>query len=368
MAIDQQNKGLNKIAFIVGQLGSGGLERQLYYLVDQLQKSGKEVYCFVWNNQPEQFYANDFKALMNERLILLEADSINGKFRDFKKGLKSFKPDLIISFSTFTNPIAWLMSYLVRCKAIGAVRTSGNRLLQKKAFKTFVNLLFPPKLLVNSQSAIRELKTNFVIRKACKFALLDNHLDLDKIRKNLKDQEENVTSISVGRFYKPKRIDRLIEYGKRLRDKGVDFIHWHIGDGPQKAEIEELIRYYNLEQHIKLLGEKRDIFPYLSQAKFFVLTSEYEGTPNAVMEAMAVGLPVITTNCGDIERYIEHGVNGYVLDEWDPETFANFYEQYLKDESLRYKHGQNNLEQIQLSDVSRYATNFSKALEKLNVR
>ncbi|HNJ58914.1 MAG TPA: glycosyltransferase family 4 protein, partial [Chitinophagaceae bacterium] len=94
---------------------------------------------------------------------------------------------------------------------------------------------------------------------------------------------------------------------------------------PQHEELVFHIHTLGLEKCVKLVGKKNknEVNQYLASANMFVLTRVYEGIPNVVLEAMAMELPVISTNCGGVEEVIETGIDGFIAPLYDVETIAN---------------------------------------------
>ncbi len=218
--------------------------------------------------------------------------------------------------------------------------------------------------MANSERAIRELQSHHTIQTFTQFELLENHLDLAYIKSNLEKGTKIVNSVSLGNFFPPKRIDRLVEMGLELKNRGIPFSHWHIGDGPQMENVRNELERNGLENHIKLLGKRHDVYRLMSQACFLVHFSDYEGTPNAVMEAMASGLPVISTNCGDVKRFLEHGTNGFLVDPWNVTMLGDYYQQYWEDKELLQSHAVNSRDRIKELDITHLSEKFANTLNR----
>jgi glycosyltransferase involved in cell wall biosynthesis len=132
----------------------------------------------------------------------------------------------------------------------------------------------------------------------------------------------------------------FIEMTKFLTESGVNADYWIIGDGPMKSEIEQAIRKNNLADRVKMLGLRDDVDCALSRMDLFVLTSNSESCPNALLEAMKASLPVVATNCTSLEDVIEEGINGFTVPVGDVQGLCKRVRQLLADDGLRSRMGQ----------------------------
>lgn len=92
-----------------------------------------------------------------------------------------------------------------------------------------------------------------------------------------------------------------------------------------------------------------------------------EGSPNVIMEAMAAGLPIITTNCGDASQYVHHGQNGFVIEPYSAEVFADQFIYLKSDKVLRESMGDKSRQIIQKSDINNLLKIFQNSLTELGL-
>ena len=144
-----------------------------------------------------------------------------------------------------------------------------------------------------------------------KSIVINNIIDYNKIIKlseeNITEKkEDNITTfLYVGRLTeKDKKVSRIIESAKILKEKNVQFKVIIIGDGKDKKQYTEMVRDYDLEKYVIFLGKKKNPYPYFKISDYLILTSEYEGFPVVYNEAKILNLPVITTNVSDSETTI----------------------------------------------------------------
>jgi glycosyltransferase involved in cell wall biosynthesis len=95
-----------------------------------------------------------------------------------------------------------------------------------------------------------------------------------------------------------------------------------VGEGPERAQVEGLVRELELDSSVRLLGDRDDVPSILSRASCFVLASDYEGCPLTVIEAMAAGVPVVATGVGGVAELVSDGRDGLVVDPGSPEALA----------------------------------------------
>lgn len=148
----------------------------------------------------------------------------------------------------------------------------------------------------------------------------------------------------VGRLAPKKGVQHLIE---AVADVSSDAELWIVGDGRKREELERLASERNIDATFigQVNPSETDRFYY--QASVFVLPStEGEGMPNAVLEAMSYGVPVITTRSGGLPTLITEGQNGYLVPMRDPKSIAERVDNLLDDSSLRHNIGTNGREYV----------------------
>ena len=126
-------------------------------------------------------------------------------------------------------------------------------------------------------------------------------------------QREQLVIGSIGRLADEKGFDLLIEAFCRLLDDGIDAQLVIAGEGPEEAALHEQIGRSGKQDRIRLLGFRKDTRGFFEGLDAFVLSSHREGLPNVLLEAMAVGVPVIATRVGGVERVVQDNINGLLI-------------------------------------------------------
>lgn len=191
-------------------------------------------------------------------------------------------------------------------------------------------------LIANSEG-LRKFASDFYDRSPIE--VIHNGVDADKYFPNSRKRDENLINlVFVSRLIERKGLQFLIP---QLRDisarieKNLQLTI--VGDGPYREKLEQDVKKYQVENIVKFIGQKnKDELPvYYQTGDIFVFPSKREGMPNAVLEAMACGLPIIMTHCEGSDELVT--TNGVVTDS---EKFADNIVQLANDDNIRKKYGE----------------------------
>jgi glycosyltransferase involved in cell wall biosynthesis len=141
--------------------------------------------------------------------------------------------------------------------------------------------------------------------------------------------------VAMGRLEPVKGFDLLLRAFAACRDRHPDWTLTILGDGKERQRLEALAKELGITAHVRLPGTVADPTPVLRRADLFVLSSRFEGFPNALLEAMALGVPVVATDCaGGIVR---HDVDGLLVPRDDPSALADAMAVLMDDEPRRLR-------------------------------
>lgn len=165
--------------------------------------------------------------------------------------------------------------------------------------------------------------------------------DFSSLRRPAREGDGPLRVLSIGRLHWKKGLDDGLRAMAALRDRGVDAVYRVAGEGTERAKLEFMIDSLDLGGSVDLLGTctQDEVRASLAWSDVLLLPSLSEGISNAVLEAMAAGLPVVTTNCGGMTEVVQHGVNGLVVDMCDAEAMADNLAVLAADPSLRDRLG-----------------------------
>ena len=143
-----------------------------------------------------------------------------------------------------------------------------------------------------------------------------------------------ISIVTVGRLTKPKNYLLAVDAAKVLKDKGVSFKWFFVGEGEMRPAIEGRIRELELDQNVYLLGLKENPYPYMAKADIYVQTSSFEGFGMTIAEAKILQRPVVSTNFDIVHDQIIDRKNG-VIAEMTPESVANCIIELSRDKRLK---------------------------------
>ncbi|GAB4476886.1 MAG: hypothetical protein Kow0088_15120 [Anaerolineales bacterium] len=146
--------------------------------------------------------------------------------------------------------------------------------------------------------------------------------------------------VTIGRLVFEKAQSVMVDAVELLAMRNIDVSLHIIGDGQLRSVLERRIIHLNLNNKVLLLGFQENPFQWLVQSDIFVLTSLWESLSLALMEAMAVGLPVVATATGGTPELISHLENGYLIPPNSPLALADAVEFLYRHPELAYQMGQ----------------------------
>ncbi|WP_462318771.1 glycosyltransferase [Marinilabilia sp.] len=179
------------------------------------------------------------------------------------------------------------------------------------------------------------------------------------------DKTDPVIVLSTGRLARQKGFKFLIDAAASIIAKYPDVYFFLAGQGKLETELRNQIQSLGIEKNFILLGFIEDIHPLLKTADVFVFPSLYEGMPNSILEAMAHGLPVISTNVNGVKELIEEGKTGYTVEPGIPESLSESLEHFICHRDEIDQLGKNAREFVGKNfAVSQMVTNLDKLITR----
>ena len=337
----QENK---KISLFLPSLSGGGAERVFVNLANEFTNRGLKVDLIL--AKKEGPYLKDISEKVN--IIDLKARSVLFSLLPLAKYLRKERPNILLSSMEHANIISIIASALARTKARVIVRTANTISLSVKQAKrgraiiskygALILYRFADEIIVNSKGSADDLAKTLKISRD-KITVLYNPLAVEYITESAKENidhkwfvnKQGIIILSAGRLLKHKDFSTLIRSFNVVREKYKQAKLVIIGEGSDRKDIENLIKKLNLEDSVSLPGFVENPYAYMSRADVFVLPSQWEGLPNVLLEAMACGTPVISTDCpSGPKEILENGKYGKLVPVGDYLALAKAIEKTIE--------------------------------------
>ena len=298
-----------RFVFFDGTLMQGGAERVISILTRHMAEKGYKTEILLLHDR-EIFY--DIDQRVNVTSVEKETRTTN-----FIKNLiwirRYFKTnaDIIVSFLAPFNIVALLAHLGLPSKIVVADRNDPRYVPANFFTRKLRDKLY---LLADGVVLQTTKNKNYFSKKIReKSVVIANPIDLkDKAGQALRFNKEKEI-VSVGRLM-PQKNQMLILYAfGRIKDDYPDYSLVIYGEGPEREKLEKLSEELGIKERVHLPGSEKNVYDQISKSQVFILSSNYEGMPNALIEALCLGLPCITTNVSGVEDLIEPGVNGEVI-------------------------------------------------------
>ena len=327
-----------KVAFYISSLAKGGAQRVIINLAEHLIRQGIEVIIVTTKVEKEEYNLPDgVKRIISEIVAKESGNRIQNLFRRVHK-LRTIwrqeKPSIIISFVGKNNFMAIFSSVFFDVKTIVSVRGEPNAEYYTPIMKLFAKSIMglADGLILQTRQA-KEFFPKWIQRKSM---ILPNPLTPEFTIASVHKKREIHTIVSIGRIDQNKNHKLLIDAFERIEKRYPDLKLIVYGDGELRESILQSIAGNDYEEKIQFPGLSSDVLTDLQNADLFILSSNTEGMPNALMEAMSLGLPVISTDCpcGGPAELIQNHVNGLLVPVGDVKAMEDAIIELLNDQNL----------------------------------
>jgi len=339
---DDKLRGCNPV-LLVAHLAPGGCEKQGYLLARALKERSMRPGVIVWTLTPEDFYRSHLEKIDIPLVTAPQNQGRWAKLRRLRSLVRTVRPPVLHSMAFFLNSAAAWAAQMSSTIAVGAIRSDYEFEADQGYIHYAVNRRWPKTIIANSERAWQAALADRSVFRPRKPLIVFNGIDLSLYMSRSPGTPAVPQILGVGNLYPGKRWDRLLQSmaGLIASRPELPFTVKIAGEGSERCNLQRLIQQLDLEQSVTLLGRRLDIPDLLSESDIFVMASDSEGTPNAVMEAMAAGLPVVATDVGDVSRLVADGINGFVVPchEQGHDPMASALAKLLTDPGLRARMG-----------------------------
>lgn len=302
-----------KLLFIGFLHGFGGAEKQLIMLSNEMANREHNVHLLsLSQNKPCYPIESNVNYCFKEDESNNKVLNILGRYKYLKKQIDTIQPDLIINFNVQPAFMCALMGKEIAKKTIYAERGdpydkeySGiSGMIRDYMMNHIGGFVF------QTQGACDFFSDN--VKKKSEVINNPIFINPDDYSRVLEPEKRIVT---VGRLHEQKNQKLFVQAISNLSEQYSCFSAEIYGEGALKEKLQKQIDESGSNLKISLMGAHSDVLDRIKDASIFVLTSDYEGMPNALMEAMALGIPCISTDCrpGGARELIDDSVSGYIV-------------------------------------------------------
>lgn len=361
---------VSKVIIFIPAIEKGGVERNALWTANELAKRGYEVdivFTRSADGQLEKLNSSVHLIKLQRREIpflnqrLVDALAVRKEFAAYL-ARQDKKDTVVLVFQSASIAINICKKYQI--KVICRLSNHPSAVKYEKSILRKISELIKPYTYSNADQVIansEKLSQDFgkIIHK--KVVTIYNPIDFDQIKKAMEEEvPENLKAeaaefkgrllITVGRLTRQKDLQTLIRgYGKS-KAKNYTML-WIVGDGDERKSIEALIKQLGLENHVHLLGYQSNVYKFLRYGDLFLQTSLYEGCPNALIEAVAAGLPSIATNClSGPSEVLVNGRGGDLISIGNVDELALCIDKYFESPDIlkkKEKYAQKHLERFE---------------------
>ncbi len=350
---------------MVTSAGFGGASMHVLQLLKFMRSLGHEVGLVSAPDKRLITEAKNFSVKVFENPYFVRRFHFLNDIKAFLpvyKAIKDFKPDIIHAHSTKAGVIARFWSAVLGIKSViftahGWVFTEGKRYFERWITAQVEKLMakFTAKIICVSEFD-KNLALKFKIAPENKLITIYNGVDPKIFDQGLRCKDskkvaDEIIITFVGRLAPPKDIFLLIDAVEPI--DGVKVLI--VGDGELRDKVEKYILRKNLNEKVKLLGERFDVPGILAQSDIFILPSRWEGLPLTIIEAMMAKLPVIASAVGGVPELVDNGITGILVPPRDVEALRFAIRKLVENPDLRVQMGINGykkaIEKFKLEDM-----------------
>ncbi len=323
-----------EVIFLIPSMSGGGAERVISIISSYLAEKGMKVVISLFKNDIIEYSISD-KVIIDTTLIG-KCNNVTGKLINFRKYLAKHYNATIISFFTMIGIYILLLSLGLKNKVI-----ISERLDPAKSIPSNKILFFIRRLLYKTAD-------RFVFQTPDALAFFEEKIQNkgiiipNPLKEHLPSRYTGKRSkrvVTFARLEPQKNYTLLINAFEVFLRKYPDYILDIYGKGREEEKLVSLVKEKNLSNKINFKGFSKDVHTAIYDARMFVLPSDYEGLSNSMLEAMAIGLPCICTDCppGGARMFIEDGENGLLVPVGDINAMANAMAKLADDPNLAEK-------------------------------
>ena len=326
-----------RIVFVTSTLSSGGSERVISLLANALQVRG-HVVEIININRHEVFYPINAEV----KLTFVEEECggniIGKKMRWLRSYIKKNRPDVVIPFMTDVECVTLISMVGLHIPVISSERYDprASNMLYKTIRWLFLRLT--THLVVQTE----DIKSCYSKAMQKRTTVIYNPVRNDIFTSPIPPFSIK-RIISVGRLAPQKNFPMLIQAFSEIKDEYPDWQLLILGEGPERERLQMTVESLQLTERVLMPGRSEHVIDELRKSKLFCMSTNAEGMSNAMIEAMCVGLPVISTDVCGAKELLGNPMSGMIVPVGDTKALAEALRKLISDEETRMKMSERNL-------------------------
>ncbi|MES2223538.1 MAG: glycosyltransferase [Patescibacteria group bacterium] len=320
-----------KVVIVINDFTAAGAQKLIVDVLNHAdrQKFDYSLITLITFEGKKTFYDLIPQDIKIKKLSWKGIKDIKGWLSLFRT-LRKIHPDVVVSHLFFSNTVTRIIKLFLGFKII---TVEHNTYTKKTRFEIFIDkwLSFVTYKIVAVSETVKEFTAKQENISESKFEVIQNGIDIQKINETIKPYNKSAIKkelgfkdsdrliINVGRLTTQKNQKLLIEGFDLFVKEYIDYKLLILGDGTLRETLSKRIVDLGLNGKVFMMGSQMDIFRYYIASDFFISTSDIEGFGIAHAEALACGLPVLSTRTAGPDRMISEGKNGYFIDNRTPE-------------------------------------------------
>lgn len=340
---------MKSIAILINTLSFGGAEKQAAILSNLLCNEYKVTLIILNGDLIENRLLNTLN-LNNVNLIKIKQGSWINKLKQISVVLKQENTNVLFTYLAQSNVFGIVAGKYTNTKKIYSGVRSNRIPKKKKIVQRFIHNYLNTGTIFNNFSGKNSMLLEgfnpdkcIVIPNGIKTIKPLNNKTLER-----KENENKVVILSLGRFIPVKNFSNALTIiSKLIKSNPKIEIKYKLGGyGQEEDMLRSKVKELNIENNVEFIINPSNIEDFYMSGDIFLSSSQNEGTPNAIMEAMTFGLPIVGTDAGDTKFLVRQNENGFVSDTNNINEIANNLSKLVNDSELRIKMGEKSFDII----------------------
>lgn len=356
---------MQRLLIVTHKMTGGGTERVIAQLLKRFVRDGLDCTlvceCAVpsFYELPHEIHLEYMQGAAN-----LSSHNIPRAYRRLRAIVKRTRPDVVLAMPEKVNVWTVLSLLGTGVPVVVSERNDPRRHPVSKLKRALRKLVYPfASGFIFQTQAAADYFPAYVARRC---VVLDNPLDIERIPPRFAGARKKRV-VAAGRLHEQKNYPMLIRAFARFYRSHPDFSLTIYGEGGERNALQQLASSLGVAGAVKLAGQSEALLADINDAQLFVMSSDYEGMPNALIEAMASGLCCIATDCpiGGVRSLVEHEENGLLVPTGDWQGLSREMCRAVDDPALMQRLGQNAQAIKTRLDETIVAANWRRYLERI---